>query len=211
MLRYRYPGEAWQEVKGDKYTFEEIQPYEWWYFYCDATSMSNPEGCGSPVVLMSKGRLFGRLIEANVIIPVDSFGGYVQFDALIEDRYGRQYRQVIHVTYSPSLGTTSNAIVRLASECQNRVLYVRPGSFGSVYAADRWRNTNPNNNNECRFTVFSGQQIIFQRTQWGCPEVELIETEDELVQCPEGTCQVDCGSVYCCYGSDGYAVDSFSK
>ena len=30
-------------------------------------------------------------------------------------------------------------------------------------------------------------------------------------ECPEGTCKVDCGSVYCCYGSDGIAVSSFEK
>ncbi len=29
--------------------------------------------------------------------------------------------------------------------------------------------------------------------------------------CPPGTCQVDCGNVYCCYGSNGIAVSSFSK
>ncbi|NJO98638.1 MAG: hypothetical protein HC764_23740 [Pleurocapsa sp. CRU_1_2] len=29
--------------------------------------------------------------------------------------------------------------------------------------------------------------------------------------CPSGTCQVDCGTVYCCYGADGIAVSSFSK
>jgi|GEM_PF-6097778 len=32
-----------------------------------------------------------------------------------------------------------------------------------------------------------------------------------LEECPKGTCQVDCGDVYCCYGADGIAVDSFKK
>ncbi|MGF1542873.1 MAG: hypothetical protein ACFCU5_20925 [Pleurocapsa sp.] len=29
--------------------------------------------------------------------------------------------------------------------------------------------------------------------------------------CPENTCQVDCGTHYCCYGSDGIATHSFLK
>ena len=29
--------------------------------------------------------------------------------------------------------------------------------------------------------------------------------------CPEGTCTVDCGTHYCCYGSDGVAVESVPK
>ncbi|MGK7894800.1 MAG: hypothetical protein AB4372_14585 [Xenococcus sp. (in: cyanobacteria)] len=33
----------------------------------------------------------------------------------------------------------------------------------------------------------------------------------EVGECPENTCQVDCGEHYCCYGSDGIAVHSFLK
>lgn len=210
LYKYRYPSEDWQEIEGTKYTLEDIQPYAWWYFFCDAISMSSQEGCGTPVTLISRGRIFGRLIEATIATPVDSFGEYISFDALIEDRFGRQYRQSIGVSYSPTLGTASSATVRLADNCQSRVLYVLPNNFGEIYAGDRWRDTNPGNNNECKFTVFLENDVVFERTQWGCPEVELIGEEEEKV-CPEGTCQVSCGNVYCCYDSSGIAVSSISK
>lgn len=40
--------------------------------------------------------------------------------------------------------------------------------------------------------------------------VECI-TEPPDDSCPENTCQVDCGTHYCCYGSDGIAVHSYLK
>lgn len=48
----------------------------------------------------------------------------------------------------------------------------------------------------------SGNQRIVDSHRWWCGDEKT---------CPPGTCQVDCGSVYCCYGSDGIAVSSFSK
>lgn len=53
-------------------------------------------------------------------------------------------------------------------------------------------------NNQVVYT--SPTYTILPQVSWEC-----------LGGCPPGTCQVDCGSVYCCYGSDGIAVSSFSK
>lgn len=46
----------------------------------------------------------------------------------------------------------------------------------------------------------SGKQV--PEVTWEC---------EKAVDCPPNTCKVDCGNVYCCYGSDGIAVSSFSK
>lgn len=57
----------------------------------------------------------------------------------------------------------------------------------------------------CVFKVFKEEELILELTRNTCPEVE------EAVGCPSGTCKVDCGSVCCCYGSDGIAVSSIPK
>ena len=56
-----------------------------------------------------------------------------------------------------------------------------------------------------KFEVFSNQNIIFTRTDLEQPEVTLIGV------CPPNTCEIDCGTHVCCYGSDGIAVFSFEK
>ena len=40
------------------------------------------------------------------------------------------------------------------------------------------------------------------------PDLLCFSTEDE---CPEHSCQVDCGEHYCCYGSGGISLYSFAK
>lgn len=58
----------------------------------------------------------------------------------------------------------------------------------------------------CNFKVFLGQQETLNITQPTCPIAELAPD-----QCPPNTCEVDCGSYVCCYGSDGISVFNYNK
>lgn len=45
----------------------------------------------------------------------------------------------------------------------------------------------------------------------GCPPPQYQVICGDVEQCPEGTCEVDCGTVICCYGSDGKPVKTIPK
>ena len=55
--------------------------------------------------------------------------------------------------------------------------------------------------------IFKDGVQVFTRTSTDKPTVAIVETN----QCPENTCEVDCGTHVCCYGSDGIAVFSYDK
>ena len=205
IIRYRYLEENWETVSGTNYKLETIQPYDRWYVICTATSMTNSEGCGQTVTLMSRDMFSGRLISAEVVLRTDQFSNYPVFKITREESSGGRFEQYIGAGYSSSLGTLSSSAVRIADTCQHQTLFVKANSFSVPYAANRFRETNPGGRNLCKFTVYSGDQVVFERTNSVCPEVE------EANQCPEDTCEVTCGDTICCYGSDGVSVANFPR
>jgi hypothetical protein len=62
---------------------------------------------------------------------------------------------------------------------------------------------------DCVLTVKNNlNEIIYEKTfSSECPSVN-VECIDN--KCPTGTCEVACGNIICCYGSDGIAIESFS-
>ncbi len=52
---------------------------------------------------------------------------------------------------------------------------------------------------------------FFNNTISDTPPAWSVECVEVLDECPENTCEVDCHTHTCCYGSDGIAVHSFSK
>lgn len=60
------------------------------------------------------------------------------------------------------------------------------------------------------FIVKNNGVTVFSRTDSSIPQIET-ECVIQTNQCPENTCEVDCGTHICCYGSDGIAVHSFEK
>lgn len=62
-------------------------------------------------------------------------------------------------------------------------------------------------NGACILRAYLEGVLVFNQLFDGCPYVEVI---DQPV-CPPDTCEVDCGTHVCCYGSDGVSVFNFSK
>jgi hypothetical protein len=62
-------------------------------------------------------------------------------------------------------------------------------------------------NSPCILRAYLEGVLVFNQLFDGCPYVEVV---DQPV-CPPDTCEVDCGTHVCCYGSDGVSVFSFSK
>ena len=58
------------------------------------------------------------------------------------------------------------------------------------------------------FDIDGNLSFISQKDTSHNPSLICIGDTD---QCPENTCEVDCGTHICCYGSDGVAVHSFVK
>ena len=59
---------------------------------------------------------------------------------------------------------------------------------------------------ECVFTIYSGGEKVYSRTEKKCPEVW-----EEYQECPKGTCAVNCHGKVCCYNSQGISVHSYLK
>lgn len=62
-------------------------------------------------------------------------------------------------------------------------------------------------NSPCILRAYLQGVLVFNQLFDGCPQVEVI---DQPV-CPPDTCEVDCGTYVCCYGSDGISIFSFDK
>lgn len=58
----------------------------------------------------------------------------------------------------------------------------------------------------CVFKAFKNGVQVYTETRSTCPEVEVV-----INQCPPNTCEVDCGTYVCCYGSDGISVFNYNK
>jgi hypothetical protein len=72
-----------------------------------------------------------------------------------------------------------------------------------------------NPSNALTFYYVLDLKDILYSTQYfsdlGCPPPIYSYTCKEGNECPEGTCKVDCGDVYCCYNNQGISVFSFDK
>lgn len=62
-----------------------------------------------------------------------------------------------------------------------------------------------------RSVVNGSRKYLFQLFSENNASAPRYKTDCLVKECPEGTCKVDCGTVFCCYGSDGIAVSSFEK
>lgn len=55
---------------------------------------------------------------------------------------------------------------------------------------------------QCKFTVYTGNREVYQRTEDVCPRVE----EFDFDACPPDTCPVPCGNSICCYQRNGISI-----
>ncbi len=210
--KYRYPNENWQTIEGDRYSNELRQIQYYWYGFAEATSTGRSGSvldCGQRIELISKSGVSGIPVSANIVSRTDSFGEFLLFELKYKSSPTSTLirTSTLEIGYQPRPGVIEGSRTRVYSDCDIGVVRVAPGSWGGEYFADVQGNKYPVGGSQCTFTVFNSSQIVHQETRGICPEVEEIQQQT----CPPGTCQVDCGNVYCCYGSNGIAVSSFSK
>ena len=203
MIRYRYPGESWVEVDGDNYTttpttkvlgVSEV-------FFNVTRRYYKPVGSGQYGFDKEDNiRISVQLAwTANLILPVTSYQyqTYLAPDGVpLAKRLGVLHNSARFPDVPPSFFNRHTAT------------FLTQGNVGFVpnSVADYSYKGNFREEETCLFRVTKEDSQVLILSKGVCPEVEMISEE-----CPENTCEVECGDTICCYGSDGVSVFNFPK
>lgn len=193
IIRWTYPGEPQQQLEADEYDFIGLREYAEWYVRYKRSATSSEEGIayfiydGEPVAEI------WRASDNRTMIAVK--GWSPQFAEDYTGTYPPYYEEI--KTAKPGfIPIGANKIIYpdaviVRHEKRQFIDWVRVGG-------------------DVTFVVKNQGEIVFSRTDNEIPQVQTdcIGQDD---QCPENTCEVDCHTHICCYGSDGIAVHSFDK
>ena len=173
VVRWRYPGEDWQEIEGDDYTVEQKkgQCYAIYKVTGEYTrqslNFSGVSECGITYGWYIKRDIPGKIIniEFHPEYPVIFFDT-VDKNNIQRPRLGYQMQAIL-----PN-GTIGGPIPVVFQECND--------SFKG-YAGNNFRVTDisrvdggADNCGDCIFTITNNSQIIHQETRDTCPEVEKL-------------------------------------
>lgn len=217
-IRYRYPNEDWITLNADSYTLESLggQCYTGYVVYFS-------------LGLIKAHSIYDSATQSRKWTQIEEFTKeYLFFVTLANHKVTTfPYTRVLRTGYEgiTPLITGYNTITMISESLTGATkqydfnvsdLDAESGGYW-VHFCKKNDVTITNivplkaesgNCTKCFFKAFLNGALIYEEARSVCPEVELINQSE---QCPPGTCQVDCGSVYCCYGSDGIAVSSFAK
>ena len=207
-IRYRYPGEDWVEIDGDDYEIDyktdgqckNVTYYvRFSYFAAGQTGGCIKDENGNCRIYQSvTGR---KAIVHNVqtdspelLLPPPFWWDESEHGTWAEKQSGcyifwRESDNSIYKKYASTSPSSSSGAI--------------PGTISYKILRGDGKGDNCKT---CIFKVFKQGEIVHEETRKECPQVELLDDK-----CPENTCKVDCGTHYCCYGSDGIAVSSFEK
>jgi hypothetical protein len=199
-IEWQYTGEEKQRIEGaDSYTTELLQnialntSYQLVYRQ-PIISGGQLQGWNSNESTTSLGTFNGIsnwrmrfVLNGGAVVLTNPFCTFFNGDPGISNRQCQIYCDIT------SQGITTNKLI--GSSFGSWGLRVQPSN-----AALR--------SQSCYFKVFKNGAVVYQRSESTCPTVTYFCGD----QCPEGTCQCDCGTEICCYDTTtGKAVKSFKK
>ena len=195
VVRWRYPGEDWQEIEGDDYSIEDVEPqfeYTGRKAYQILATVAVNGRCppdppygqfptkwedGELITIFALGGWFAPIWEVKLNFDIT----YLRFEITYTTNTGNapttycKKRKVIFPCYTTKNGSS----VTVAPGVSN---FLSPGvSPGAQvqwqlvelpeYDVKPCRNELPD---ECIFTVYFEGVVVYQNTQEGCPEVETL-------------------------------------
>lgn len=174
VVRWRYPGESWNEINADDYTI--VQPpgqcdtnYHLQGRFEAAYKFNNPEACrglwqwqsspSSPVP--------GKIIGWDEFI-INNFNSYWRI--IYEDSNGsiRYYTQILDLIFRVPITNVTN--------CDQSGAKGWKGGFFSIDTIER-ADGEPDNCGDCIFTITKNNEIVHQETRDVCPEVEKLDCQ----------------------------------
>ena len=165
VVRWRYPGEDWQEIEGDRYEIEN-QPAQCCGSW-DITVAYNVPGCNGGIEYTGAG---------TVRIP---YGTYQGIEYRTDNPFTRTVIQVVYYDcYQDKLKTlpvwSSTGKSSEIPNCGDSLaIHDKPGSTYRIVDAVRV-DGGIEECNTCWFSVYKGQEIVHTEVREDCPEVEQV-------------------------------------
>ncbi len=203
--RYRYPGEEWQTLEGDSYTVEQqtSQRYRFKKAYFDFTYLVGGRNPDLGYLCGDAARGHTGWFEEGEILSY-WFNPYARFASVflyaeIRQPNGNIITAQVSCYAIHANGNETGSVIYYRDGCEFSRGCENPGNVSFAGVGELITEE------ICIFRVYQDSAVVLEITRDICPEVEEVNEEE----CPPGTCKVICGSVTCCYGSDGIAVSSF--
>ncbi len=165
VVRWRYPGEQWQEIEGDDYSIEQLPAQccgSW-----DLTVEYYVPGCNG-IQTYSGTR--------TVRIP---YGTFRRLEYTLDNPFVRSSIQIVYWDCNQKIEKTlsvwgSSGKSSVIANCgDSTAIHDQPGSTYQVVNAVRIGGSDLGCT-ECTFTVYKNQQIVHSEQREDCPEVEVL-------------------------------------
>ena len=165
VVRWRYPGENWQEIEGDDYSIDELpaQCCGTW----DITVYYSVPGCN------------GTQAYSGAGVKRIPYGTYQRLEYRTDNPFARTSIQLV---YYDCVQNKEKALFVWSSTGKSSVIpncgdseaiHDMPGSTYQIVDAVRVDGSDEGCT-KCKFVIYKNQQIVHSETREECPEVEIL-------------------------------------
>ena len=147
------------------------------------------------------------LQHPSLPVPSTLYGAVMDYEDFIADNFSKPNQGEVYPGDLDNRTAIIEWTLQVKQRGTNQVILVNepPIQVSSTPVIEFWNPTK--GTRKYKFDVFSGESLVFSRTENLPPDIKQVITNDR--ECPVNTCPVKCGENVCCYGSDGIAIESF--
>lgn len=204
IVQFRYGSEPYQEYEADRYEYDDRDYVYKGIFRADIPTYNAAIDQYGTKQVYVRFEAIGYVDESFIAFPPNSDLAYIAVKAK-QVRQGRnisanrEHREWLSENHS---GYTLIGDAQLANNLRP------PASFSFNYEQPL-----PILRGEAdvTFSIYNKDILVFSETRNRSYPAVSTSCKSIIVECPSNTCKVDCGSVYCCYDSDGIAIASFNR